>query len=65
MGREVMEPVEDVLVGYACQAGWRVGPGDERGGRGGGHRTLGGVSRDGGGTRLEGTVVIRRDEASG
>ena len=40
VGREVMEPVEDVLIGDVCQAGWRVGPGDESGSRGG-HGCLG------------------------
>ena len=35
-----MEPVQDVLVGDALEAGWRVGPRDESGSRGG-HGCLG------------------------
>lgn len=35
MGCKMMEPIEDILVGHARQAGWRVGPGDESSGRGG------------------------------
>ena len=35
VGCEMMEPVEDILVRHTRQAGWRVGPGNESGGRGG------------------------------
>lgn len=37
----MMEPVQDVLVGDTLEAGWRVGPRDESGSRGGGHGCLG------------------------
>jgi hypothetical protein len=33
MGCEMVESVQDVLVGDACEAGRRVGPRDERGSR--------------------------------
>jgi len=46
VGREMMESVEDVLVGHTGQAGWGVGPGGEGGGRGG-HGCVGVVSGDG------------------
>ena len=29
VGGEIMEPVEDILVGHTRQTGWRVGPGNE------------------------------------
>ena len=53
VGREMMQPAEDVLVGYTCQAGRRVGPVDESGGRGG-LGCLAGMGRAGagGGERL-------------
>ena len=44
VGCEVVESVEDVLVGDTCEGGGRVGPGHERGGGGGGggHGWVGG-----------------------
>lgn len=41
MGGEMVESVEDVLVGHVGQAGWRIRPGDKSGGRGG-HDLIGG-----------------------
>jgi len=66
MGRKMMKPVEDILVRHACQAGWRVGPGDESRGRGrgrgrGGHCELGGVSEDREGVGVRGVDLYKRE----
>jgi len=58
MGREVMEPAEDILAGHTCESGWRVGPRDESGGGGGGRRGHGYLEETGRG-RAEGAAVIR------
>lgn len=52
MGCEMMKPIEDVLVRHACQARWRVGPGNESGGGGGG-----------GGGRGHGWLVVLEESA--
>ena len=61
-----MKSVEDVLVGYTCEAGWRVGSGNEGGGRGRGgrHGCLWGCSQRGRGEMGVGggAVVIKKGE---
>jgi hypothetical protein len=54
VGCEMMEPIEDILVRHARQAGRGVRPGNESGGGGGGHRKSqrgrgGGGNEDGSG----------------